>query len=147
MTIVEKKLNDLFDELVPASGKADTVAGEIVRAVERIIYRSWNDGDHIGVGYGRETCNPAARYLSKVCGGEVAACIGAMWGVENDTIYDRLTDLLGQLVLDYLDQHPDTKIAENVFDMHDARDPNEDVDFVEEDEWEDDDDWDDDLDD
>ena len=145
MTIVEKKLSDLFDELVPASGKADTVAGEIVRAVERIIYRNWNDGDHIGVGYGRETCNPAARYLSKVCGGEVAACIGAMWGVENDTIYDKLTDLLGKLVLDYLDRHPDMKIAENVFDMYDARDPDEDVDFVEEDEWEDDDDWDEDI--
>lgn len=28
--------------------------------MNRISYRNWNDGDHIGVGYGRETCNPAA---------------------------------------------------------------------------------------
>lgn len=54
MTTAEQKINALFSELVPASGKADTVAGEIVRAVSRIGYRNYNDGDHIGVGYGKE---------------------------------------------------------------------------------------------
>jgi len=53
----EQRINDLFHELVPSMGKADTVAGEIVRATCRIGYRNWNDGDHIGVGYGKETCN------------------------------------------------------------------------------------------
>ena len=77
-TTVEKKLNALFEELVPASGKADTVAGEIVRAITRIGYRNWNDGDHIGVGYGKETCNPAARYLSAKCGEAVNAAIDAI---------------------------------------------------------------------
>ena len=54
MTTAEQKINALFSELVPVSGKADTVAGEIVRAVSRISYRNYNDGDHIGVGYGKE---------------------------------------------------------------------------------------------
>lgn len=53
MITAEQKINALFAELVPASGKADTVAGEIVRAVSRIGYRNYNDGDHIGVGYGK----------------------------------------------------------------------------------------------
>lgn len=65
MTKAEKRIEDLFEELVPTSGKADTVAGEIIRAIARISYRNYNDGDHIGVGYGNETCNPPARYLMK----------------------------------------------------------------------------------
>ena len=56
-TVSTKKLSRMFDEHVPMSGKADTVGGEIVRAISRIGYRWWNDGDHIGVGYGNETCN------------------------------------------------------------------------------------------
>ena len=60
---IDEKLNGMFEELVPPTGKADTLAGEIVRAICRIGYRNWNDGDHIGVGYGNETCNAAARYL------------------------------------------------------------------------------------
>ncbi len=35
----EDKLQALFDELVPDSGAADTVAGELVRAMMRIMYR------------------------------------------------------------------------------------------------------------
>ena len=71
MTAAETRISALFDELVPASGKADTVAGEIIRAVNRIAYRNSNDGDHVGVGYGNETCNPAARYLGEVAGSHV----------------------------------------------------------------------------
>lgn len=54
MNTTEIRINALFEELVPSSGKADTVAGEIVRAVSRIGFRSSNDGDHIGVGYGED---------------------------------------------------------------------------------------------
>ena len=57
--------------LMPPSGKAETVAGEIIRAVDRIWYRWYNDGDKINVGYGKETCNGSARYLEAVFGGEL----------------------------------------------------------------------------
>ncbi len=60
----EKVNTMLFDELVPMSGKCDTEAGEIIRAVNRIGYRFFNDGDIAGHGYGRETVNPAVRYLA-----------------------------------------------------------------------------------
>lgn len=59
MTETEKKIDAMFERLVPRTGKSGTVAGEIVRAVSRIGYRYWNDGDHLGIGYGREVCNPA----------------------------------------------------------------------------------------
>lgn len=134
MTATEKKLDELFEELVPASGKAATVAGEIVRAMMRISYRNWNDGDHIGVGYGRETCNPAARYLGAKCGEEVASLISAIWGIENDKAYDLILEQLEAAVLGYLEQHPELKAAENREDMFDYRDASEDIDTYDDDE-------------
>lgn len=134
MKTTEKKLGELFEELVPASGKAPTVAGEIVRAINRISYRNWNDGDHIGVGYGRETCNPAARYLGAKCGEEVASLISAIWGIENDKAYDLILGQLEAEVVKYLERNPELKAAENREDMFDYRDASEDVDTYDEDE-------------
>ena len=134
MKATEKKLGELFEELVPAMGKAPTVAGEIVRAINRISYRNWNDGDHIGVGYGRETCNPAARYLGAKCGEEVASLISAIWGIENDKAYDLILGQLEAEVVKYLERNPELKAAENREDMFDYRDADEDVDTYDEDE-------------
>lgn len=134
MTATEKKLGELFEELVPASGKAATVAGEIVRAMMRISYRNWNDGDHIGVGYGRETCNPAARYLAAKCGEEISSLVYAAWGIENDKAYDLILEQLEAAVLGYLERNPELKAAENREDMFNYRDADEDVDTYDEDE-------------
>ena len=43
------RVNTKFEELVPLEGKADTLAGEIIRAISRIGYRFYNDGDLVGV--------------------------------------------------------------------------------------------------
>lgn len=59
----EDKLTVLFDELVPSSGKADTVAGELVRATMRLLYRDHNDGDVFYEGYGIEACGGSVAYL------------------------------------------------------------------------------------
>ena len=60
---VDDNLEKLFEALVPSSGKAETVAGEIVRAMMRILYRDYNDGDKFFCGYGLETCGGSAQYL------------------------------------------------------------------------------------
>ena len=85
MTPTEKRISALFEELVPASGKAATVAGEIVRAINRLAYRNYNDGDHVGVGYGRETCNPAARYLMEKCGRPALEALDGIWTMISTT--------------------------------------------------------------
>ena len=36
-----------WDELVPATGKAGTMQGEVLRAASRLYYRWFNDGDRI----------------------------------------------------------------------------------------------------
>lgn len=42
------ELMEPLSEFVPDMGKADTVGGEMARAVERIAYRFFNDGDNVG---------------------------------------------------------------------------------------------------
>ena len=57
------ELETAFNELVPSAGPAATVAGEMVRAIMRLLYRDMNDGDKFYEGYGLETCGPSAQYL------------------------------------------------------------------------------------
>jgi len=67
-----KTISDLFGECykeaeIPSQGPAPTLYGEIVRAVNRIAYRAWNDGDFFCCGYGIETCGNAAQFLIDKC--------------------------------------------------------------------------------
>lgn len=55
--------NELSKKLIPATGKADTIGGELLRAIERMIYRYYNDGDIVSQGYGIETCLSSYWYL------------------------------------------------------------------------------------
>lgn len=137
LTATETRINELFEELVPASGKADTVAGEIIRAVCRIHYRNWNDGDHIGVGYGKETCNAAARFLAKHGSREMETVIYNMWGDPCDESYDACMVILLEQTVQYIDAHPELKIAANAEDMFDYYVQDEDEDTWDEDEEED----------
>ena len=43
----QNRINGLFRQMVPAEGPAATVGGELVRAVCRIGYRFFNDGDRM----------------------------------------------------------------------------------------------------
>ena len=134
----EERVNALFEELVPLTGKADTVAGEIIRAVSRLGYRLMNDGDHIGIGYGKETCNASARYLAAKCKGEVSGIIQDIWGVENKRLY--------QTGMQAIDKHPELKETKNEEDMLDYDQPEDyedDEDEDDEEDW-DEDDWEDD---
>lgn len=48
------KFDELFDKYVPACDKANTLGGEIVRAINRIVYRYYNDGDTVDRYYGND---------------------------------------------------------------------------------------------
>ena len=44
----------------------ETVGGEIIRAINRLGYRWWNDGDKFFVGYGVETCGSDALLIWQI---------------------------------------------------------------------------------
>lgn len=62
----ESPIETLFELTVPSYGNCDSVGGEIVRAMMKILYRDYNDGDVFYEGYGKETCLPAVAYLIDV---------------------------------------------------------------------------------
>ncbi len=139
LTTNEKRLNDLFDELVPMEGKAESLAGELVRAANRIGYRWSNDGDRVGDGYGKETCNAPARFLiRKTHGTAISTIVSDMWtNWKPEKEYDAAVDNLFGAVADYIEAHPETRTTETE-DMWDHFDPEEDKDDTEEEDYEED---------
>lgn len=116
----EKRLDDLFSELVPDFGKAESKAGEIIRAVSRIGYRWFNDGDMVNRGYGKETCNAAARFLMNNCNHSIEQVLSLMGrdGYISDEDYSDLLEELCEEVILFVDENPGLREAptEDMFD-------------------------------
>lgn len=118
-------LNTAFELLVPEEGPADSKAGEIVRAMMRILYRYHNDGDKFYEGYGIETCGASAAFLS-----EEVPPIGDMLVeiAENnlmtdlDKNYEEGLKKLSDTVVDYLIDNPDLFDEPNTQDSLDTDD-------------------------
>ena len=62
---IDNGLELYFKKLVPMKGAAETIEGETVRAMMRILYRYFNDGDFYFRGYGKETVLPSVKWLVK----------------------------------------------------------------------------------
>lgn len=115
--------DEWFDYLVPSEGKANTVAGEIYRALARIIYRDFNDGDKFYEGYGRETCGSSAVYLVRTI--DDTRITGMFYdlaedGDRDDAYTDRLTDIKNEIE-QYLLEHPDLFGEYNEEDSRDEK--------------------------
>jgi len=59
----DERFEKLFSKLVPSMGNSKTIEGEILRAINKVSYRYFNDGDVYMYGYGAETCGSAATFL------------------------------------------------------------------------------------
>jgi len=62
----EARNEKLFDTLVSCMGNCETIEGEVLRAINRLVYRYYNDGDYWWEGYGCETAGPAAAFLKRI---------------------------------------------------------------------------------
>lgn len=107
----DKRWEELTDKYMPASGKADSVGGEIIRAMNRLVYRYYNDGDTISRFYG---C--AVNYLI-TANAYIRKYIPAYIDLE-EVSYDYEVSLCKDLkiVLDYLVSNP------NLFEMENTED-------------------------
>lgn len=85
---IETSFETLAAKYIPNRGKADTVGGELLRAVSRIEYRYYNDGDIAGIGYGKETVNPAVRFLIAKGDDNVSSIAESMFSIKNDRMYE-----------------------------------------------------------
>lgn len=117
-----EEFDALFDQYVPDEGHADTVGGELIRAVNKIFYRYYNDGDRVGVGYGNETCNPAARFIEKNTKLEPLA--RKLWDFGSDEEYE---ELLAELMQATIEVCKEDNLFEqrNTDDMYNYTDPSD----------------------
>lgn len=108
----------LWDEYVPVSGMASTTGGEILRAMSRIIYRFYNDGDMVGVGYGNETVNSSDRYLTDVVPEYKTLDDG--YTEYSETAYEKHMLENHRKVFNYLQKTPKLFKEENTIDSRDG---------------------------
>ena len=143
MTKNEDRINKLFKELVPETGKAGSLAGELVRAMSRIGYRFHNDGDMVNIAYGKETCNPAARFLIAKGNAEVSSLTAGLWEIFSEDAYEKVMDILCGAVADYVEQNPDLRNqpTENMWDFKDEEEDHDDSWDEEEDDWDEEEDY------
>lgn len=63
---IQTRGENLFHQLVPMSGQCETLEGEMLRAINRIVYRCYNDGDKFYSGYGVETAGSSTLFLMEM---------------------------------------------------------------------------------
>jgi hypothetical protein len=104
---VGKELEDrnepLYDKLVPGQGDAETVEGEMLRAINRIVYRFYNDGDKYFEGYGTETAGPAHSFLINANHPLKSAMIKLFDEPSGDNSYERMLKDILDMILDYIE--------------------------------------------
>ena len=96
--------------------------------MSRIGYRFYNDGDQLGIGYGKETCNPAGRFLGVKGNDKIAKLTADAWAVYSEEAYEKVLDILCGAVADYVEQNPDLR-NQPTEDMWDFKDEEEDQDL------------------
>lgn len=99
---VQDTFDSLVDRLIPEVGNCDTIGGELLRAVNKLEYRYYNDGDHIGIGYGNEVCNAPARFLKQEGNDAIKVLIDANWSNSNTTEYEAFIGQLKDEVVKYI---------------------------------------------
>ena len=148
---LEKRSNEYFEKLVPGMGSADTIEGEMLRAINRIAYRFYNDGDYYYKGYGAETAGPAHSFLvnSKEIPFKLQSVLKSIFNkimsspaVDEEKTYEDAIKLMFGEILDYIDSKEGnyTESKENMFNYESEYEDEEDYD----DEFDDDDYYDDD---
>ena len=133
--------NEEFYHLVPGMGKADTVEGEMLRAINKIVYRWYNDGDEYHTGYGTETAGPAHSFLINSKNPKQSALkqIFSTGTNYEQTIKDAL-----DLILDYIEGMAGNYTKNTLGDMLDYEAEFEDEEYDDEEEYDDWDEYDDD---
>jgi len=123
----------MWSQHVPACGKSKNLGGEILRAINRIIYKFYNDGDTVARYYSSSYNHSygAELFLQKKVPGYIPM---------RDINYDYFSEFEEaacknlKIVVDYLRNNPALFEVENTEDF---------LDLSPEEEWPDDEDWDD----
>lgn len=104
---LSNSIEPLRNKYVPAMGAAETLGGEIIRALDRITYRYYNDGDKVDEGYGIETVNSSFRFLRSALPYAARKVANIELTMLDDDRYEERLVNLWTVTLDYLDKNLD----------------------------------------
>ena len=147
---IKKELEDrnepLYAKLVPSNGDAETLEGEMLRAINRIIYRWFNSGDKYYEGYGTETAGPAHSFLVNARHPQRSAMNTLFKEFVSDAEYERILNDVLDVILDHIESRQG-KYTKNtlggIFDyepeFEDMEEDDDDYTYDYDDEYEDDD--------
>ena len=110
--------NDWWDQYVPDEGKANNVGGEIMRAMSRLVYRFYNDGDTVD-NYGGSEFNiliGADRYLRDTLKGNIYTSMEDVW---QENKYEKLLIQNMASIFKYLQQNQNLFSKRNNEDYQD----------------------------
>ena len=111
-------LESLFNYLVPTSGQSRVLAGELARAMMKIIYRDWNDGDVFYEGYGIETCGSAVQYLIDKLPELERKFESIAMSDAHEERYTKMLEGITEYVVNYVIEHPES-FTQKTDDMYD----------------------------
>ena len=122
-----------LEDLVEDSGKSTTLAGELVRAYNKMYNRYYNDGDVFFEDYGLETCGKSAVFICEnvddvEINNLIFDCPDSLNRDKNDLIdyedgkYKIFLDDLGDYLFDYIKTNSE-KLLKPTKDMFDSEDP------------------------
>lgn len=114
---LEKRLDALSEKLMPPSGPAETLEGELIRAINKILYRFYNDGDYWYEGYGCTTAGPAAAFLMEKCPVEVKSLFDKSDGARNKDYERPLFSVARKIARHVEAKIKSNKLTPNEFDM------------------------------
>lgn len=103
---LSESIENLRSQYVPGMGAAETRGGEIIRALDRLTYRFYNDGDKVDEGYGIETVNSSYRYLLNHLPADVLRTLPSLSGLcWMDDRYEEHLLAWWQAITEYLEEH------------------------------------------
>lgn len=108
--------DEMYDKYVPARGKADTLGGEILRAINRIVYKFYNDGDTVARFYSSDYNHSygAEKFLQKYVPG-----YERMRDITEDERFEEAAAGNLKRIVDYLRNNPTLFNVENHEDFLD----------------------------
>jgi hypothetical protein len=92
--------------------------GEMLRAINKIIYRHYNDGDYFFTGYGCETAGPAHSFLIQGC--PLSYKLKPIFDktIDDTSNYQKVIYEVLEIILDYIDsRNGDYEVSD--VDMYD----------------------------
>lgn len=126
------RMNELFKLLVPASGSSKYEGGELIRAMSKILYRDYNDGDVFYEGYGIETCGSAVAFLCDKMPQLTQMFEDIAYRNLEGTSYTHSINEIAEEVMDEIFADPEKAVSRNTEDYLDY----DGEDFIRDQEWE-----------